>query len=180
MEIINLFEAPRTIHQQAAELLRRAFLQAYHECAEEEIGLILQPERIAVAAVEEGRLLGFVGAIPQYGVTAWELHPLVVDEECRFQGIGRMLCGALERTLLQKGCMTVYLGTDDENNRTSLSGTDLFEHTFEKIANIQNIGKHPYEFYQKIGYHITGVVPDANGIGKPDILMAKSLVRSQK
>lgn len=31
----------------------------------------------------------------------------------------------------------------------------------------------PYEFYQKLGYAIIGVVPDANGLGKPDILMAK-------
>jgi len=32
---------------------------------------------------------------------------------------------------------------------------------------------HPFEFYQKQGYVITGVVPDANGVGKPDILMSK-------
>jgi aminoglycoside 6'-N-acetyltransferase I len=36
---------------------------------------------------------------------------------------------------------------------------------------------HPYEFYQKLGYVIVGVIPDANGPGKPDILMAKSLAR---
>lgn len=32
---------------------------------------------------------------------------------------------------------------------------------------------HPYEFYQKLGYSIVGVLPDANGFEKPDIFMAK-------
>jgi hypothetical protein len=36
-------------------------------------------------------------------------------------------------------------------------------------------GRHPNEFYQKLGYEIVGVIPDANGLGKHDILMAKSL-----
>jgi aminoglycoside 6'-N-acetyltransferase I len=43
----------------------------------------------------------------------------------------------------------------------------------EKIANIQNYKGHPYEFYLKCGYTITGVMPDANGRGKPDIIMGK-------
>jgi aminoglycoside 6'-N-acetyltransferase I len=29
------------------------------------------------------------------------------------------------------------------------------------------------KFYQKLGYVIVGVIPDANGPGKPDIMMAK-------
>lgn len=37
-------------------------------------------------------------------------------------------------------------------------------------------GGHPYEFYQTLGFVILGVIPDANGLGKPDILMAKRLV----
>jgi len=31
--------------------------------------------------------------------------------------------------------------------------------------------------YQKCGFVIVGVVPDANGLGKPDILMAKRIYK---
>ncbi len=31
--------------------------------------------------------------------------------------------------------------------------------------------------YQKRGFVIVGVVPDANGLGKPDILMAKRIYK---
>jgi aminoglycoside 6'-N-acetyltransferase I len=58
---------------------------------------------------------------------------------------------------------------------TSLAGVDLYENLWEKIRYIQDLKGHPFGFYQKLGYIITGVVPDANGRGKPDILMAKRL-----
>jgi len=38
---------------------------------------------------------------------------------------------------------------------------------------IKNLQQHPFEFYQLLGFEIVGLVPDANGFGKPDILMAK-------
>jgi predicted acetyltransferase len=39
--------------------------------------------------------------------------------------------------------------------------------------------RHPFEFYQKLAYVVVGIVPDANGPGKPDILMAKRLQQSK-
>lgn len=175
MELVEITRADRDYLSDAAELLRKAFPHSYSDCADEEMQLCTEPERIALGAVENGRLIGFVGAIPQYGVTGWELHPLVVSEDCRSMGVGTRLCARLEELLAQRGCLTVYLGSDDEFGTTSLYGTDLFEDTYEKILGIKNLNRHPYEFYQKVGYKIVGVIPDANGIGKPDIWLAKSL-----
>ncbi len=74
-----------------------------------------------------------------------------------------------------RGGLTILLGSDDEDNMTSLSGIDLYENLWEKVRDIRNFKRHPFEFYQKMGYVITGVVPDANGVGKPDILMSKQI-----
>lgn len=180
MQIISLTNETSDYNKQAAYLLEQTFPHAYKDCGKEEIKKCLEPERIAIAAVKDEILLGFVGTIPQYGITAWELHPLVVRKDYRLQGIGTSLCSALEKKLKERGCLTIYLGSDDENESTSLSNTDLFQDTFEKISHIKNIKNHPYEFYQKIGYQIVGVIPDANGIGKPDIWLAKSIAYEKK
>jgi len=177
MHIADLIKTDESHCAQVAALLREAFPHAYGDCAEEEVDTCLSEGRIALVSLEGDRVLGFVGAIPQYENTGWELHPLVVDKICRSRGVGRALVAALEARLREKGCLTVYLGTDDEFGQTSLSDTDLFENTYEKIGCVRNLHNHPYEFYQKCGYKIVGVIPDANGLGKPDIYMAKSLVR---
>lgn len=165
--------------RQAADLLAEAFPHAYGnypEQAREELEDILADGGFMMMAVEAGEVTGFVGAIPQYGQTGWELHPLVVKEKYHRHGIGKQLVSALETEIIRRGGIMVYLGTDDEFFSTSLSQGDLFEDTLEKIRQIQNLKNHPYEFYQKVGYQIIGVLPDANGFCKPDIFMAKRLV----
>ncbi len=102
-----------------------------------------------------------------------ELHPLVVKPGYQHQGIGRKLVAALEEAVGKLGGSTIYLGTDDENYRTTVSGIDLYPNVLEKLQNIENPGGHPYEFYRKVGFAIVGILPDANGPGKPDIFMAK-------
>jgi aminoglycoside 6'-N-acetyltransferase I len=47
----------------------------------------------------------------------------------------------------------------------------------DAIRDIRNLGGHPYEFYQRVGFTIAGVLPDANGPGKPDIFLAKRINR---
>jgi aminoglycoside 6'-N-acetyltransferase I len=89
--------------------------------------------------------------------------------------VGSALVADLERLLKARGATTIYLGTDDEDNRTSLGGVDLYPDVLGHAARIRNLRRHPYEFYQKVGFTIVGVIPDANGPGKPDIFMAKRL-----
>lgn len=175
MEIIHLTDGQTQWVAEAAALLAVIFPHSYKDSAAEEMESCLESGKVALVAVEDGHVIGFVGAMPQYGQTGWELHPLAVKREQQRQGIGTLLVQALEKEVAAQGAVMLYLGTDDEFNQTTLSQGDLFENTFAKIAAIQNLNRHPYEFYQKVGYQIVGVIPDANGPGKPDILMAKRL-----
>ncbi len=91
--------------------------------------------------------------------------------------MGRALVTDLEEHVRLQGGLTLWVGTDDETNQTTLGGVDLYPNVCEHIAKIRNIRRHPYEFYQKVGFVLVGVVPDANGFGKPDILMAKRVAQ---
>jgi aminoglycoside 6'-N-acetyltransferase I len=102
-----------------------------------------------------------------------EIHPLVVHRDCQGRGIGRALVADLEVQVRERGGMTVCLGTDDENGRTSIGGTDLYPDPLAAATTLRSHGSHPFEFYRKLGYAVVGVLPDANGYGKPDIFMAK-------
>jgi len=180
MNIITLSPADESLILQAAQLMVNAFREHWREAWQtfeeglKEVHEMLEAERICRAAIDDDQnLLGIIGGIPTYDGHVWELHPLAVQPNMQGQGIGRMLIEDFEEQVRQRGGLTITLGSDDEDNMTSLSGVDLFENTWEKIRNIRNVKGHPFEFYQKMGYVITGVVPDANGIGKPDILMSK-------
>lgn len=79
----------------------------------------------------------------------------------------------LEDLVGQRGALTLWAGSDDENEETSLGGADLYADIPGSIQGIQNLRGHPYEFYLKVGFRIVGIMPDANGRGKPDIFLAK-------
>lgn len=178
MEIKKLTSKDIIWIQEAASILVEAFPHSWTSVNEgiEEMEGCLEEEKIALVAVENGHAVGFIGAMPQYGTTGWEMHPLVVSRVYRGTGVGGNLVKELEKEVLLQGGVMIYLGSDDEFGSTNLYNCDLFEDTFEKINNIKNLKNHPFEFYQKQGYKIVGVFPDANGIGKPDIWMAKRLV----
>lgn len=164
---------------QAAQLLVAGFKAHWPnawptlESAMEEVREAVGAERISRIAVEGELVLGWIGGIPQYDGHVWELHPLVVAAAQRGRGIGRALVEDLEAQVAARGGLTIYLGTDDEDDMTSLAGADLYSDLWGQIARIRNLKGHPYSFYEKLGFIIVGVVPDANGPGKPDICMAK-------
>jgi aminoglycoside 6'-N-acetyltransferase I len=175
MEIIPFDRDNNVFRKSLADLLISCFPHCYADSAKDEVEECLSEDRIALIALIKGHLAGFVGAAPHYGVTGWELHPLAVIPEFQGKGIGTALVHALEAEVRKRGGITLYLGTDDEFDKTSLSNVNLYDHLWERIANIRNLKKHPYEFYQKQGFQIVGVLPDVNGLGKPDIYMAKRI-----
>lgn len=134
------------------------------------------PGRISrVARDDDGTVSGWIAGIEQYHGYAWELHPLAVKPGVQRRGIGRALVSDLEEQVRRRGASVLYLGCDDEFAGTSLYGADLLPDVFRHVAAIRNVGRHPFEFYQKCGYVIVGVLPDVNGPGRPDILMAKRI-----
>jgi len=175
LEDVIVIPLVQRIADDAAEILCDT-LKYNKQDAAAEVKRMLSSKRIALAVITaDMHVAGIVGAIPQYGVTGWELHPLAVLKEYQGRGLGRLLVQALESEIAARGGVMIYLDSDDETGTTSLYGTDLYDDTFGKLASIQNTGGHPFPFYEKQGYKIVGVFPDANGIGKPDIWMAKRI-----
>src|SRR6266581_5799923 len=184
MKIVDLHSDDESTIHEVATLLVEGFAANWPEAwpdlesALEEVRESFAAGRISrVALDEDGMVLGWIGGISHYRGHVWELHPLVVRVNQQGKGIGRALVADLEERVKERGGLTITLGTDDVTGQTSLAGIDLFPNVWEYVARIRNLKQHPYEFYQKLGYVIVGVMPDANGLGKRDILMAKSIVR---
>jgi len=45
----------------------------------------------------------------------------------------------------------------------------------EKLRRLAPTGRHPYTFYRWLGYAVVCVLPDVDGFGRHDILMAKRI-----
>jgi aminoglycoside 6'-N-acetyltransferase I len=129
----------------------------------------------ASRAMLEGELvLGWIGGLPKYGGRVWGLHPLVVRREYRRRGIGRVLVAAFEAGAAARGAPALTLGTDDDSGMTSLASVDLFSDSPQRTAAIRDLDRdRPFLFYRKPGYTVTGVMPGANGPGRPGIFMSK-------
>ncbi len=49
-----------------------------------------------------------------------------------------------------------------------------YEDVPRHLAALRDLGgRHPFRFYRRLGYVVTGCMPDANGPGRPDIYMSK-------
>lgn len=182
IQILDLSADDELKIEQIAQLLVESFRQDWPDAypnlsvALAQVREFFETDRISRIAIDDrGEVVGWIGGTPQYDGHVWELHPLVVKAECRRQGIGRSLVMDLEAQARERGGITLWVGSDDENNLTTLSGIDLYPDVWEHISKIRNLRGHPYEFYQSVGFAIVGVLPDANGWGKPDILMAKRI-----
>lgn len=182
LEIVELSDKDEDYIRQAAEMLSVAFHWDNDwgtlEGALEEVHSVMEEGR-AFAAIEDGKVVGWIGGLVEYRGNVWELHPLVVRVDSRLGGVGRALVAHLEDAAREAGVTTIMLGTDDEDGRTNLSRIDdLYAELPDILNNVFSLdaaNPHPVDFYRKCGYTVVGVVPDANGYGKPDIFMSKRL-----
>lgn len=181
MQIIDFPRGETDLIEQAAALLVERFGAHWPDAwpdmasAREEVLECLDAEYICRAAVGDGVLLGWIGGRPEYDGHVWELHPIVVRADRERRGIGRALVADLEAQARGRGGLTMMLGTDDTDGMTTLADADLYTDLWTQIQHIRDLKGHPFGFYQRCGYTIIGVMPDANGRGKPDIYMGKRL-----
>jgi aminoglycoside 6'-N-acetyltransferase I len=173
--IVDLDAADAGAIAQVAEILMEAFphWKTTLDEARAEVEGSFAEGHLSLVAQSGDRVLGWVGGIPAYDY-AWELHPLVVAAAARGQGVGTALVQALEERVRERGALTLFLGTDDDREiaGTSAGDIDLFPDPLQHAAELQVID-HPVAFYRRLGFVVVGLLPDANGPGKPDVFMAK-------
>jgi len=166
-----------------ARLLRDSFdawngafqdLESAREAVHESLGV----DRISRVAIDPAEgVVGWIGGMPSYRGVVWELHPLVVAVSHQRRGIGCTLVEDLERLVKLRGGLTLWLGSDDELGETSVGFVDVYADIPGAIRGFRKLGGgHPAEFYFRLGFKIVGLLPDANGAGKPDIFFAKRLI----
>jgi len=143
--------------------------------AAETVNKCLNDKNICLGITVNNSLIGWIGLRPMYEKT-WELHPMVVKNDCQKKGYGKILLKEAEKIARENGIIGIFIGSDDETNKTSLSDKEITgENIFDEIKNIKNYKNHPFEFYIKCGYCIIGMIPNANGPKKPDILLWKDI-----
>jgi aminoglycoside 6'-N-acetyltransferase I len=165
----------------ASEILLEAFLEAKmwpninEKEASDAVKELTTEENICIGIKVDNQLIGWVGLMPRYEKT-WELHPMAILPKFQKKGYGKYLLNELEKFARERGIIGIIVGSDDETNKTSLSETEINgENIFKELENIKNYKNHPYEFYKKCGFIIVGIIPNANGPKKPDILMWKDI-----
>ena len=136
----------------------------------------LGPARLSRVVVgEDGRVLAWCGGIRECDGRVWELHPMAVRPDHQRRGIGRVLMADFEAQVRERGGTAVVLVTDDVDGATTAHGLDLYPEIWRHIRDLRVLKDHPVGFYQRCGYVVYGLLPDASGWGKPGILMAKRI-----
>jgi aminoglycoside 6'-N-acetyltransferase I len=178
---MHIRDARRDDEPTMAALLVEAFAADWPEAFPDQAAAVASVRDVLAQGfarvADHGQVVGWAGGLPQYDGRVWELHPLVVAPARQGRGIGRALVGDLEDRVRERGGLTIVLGSDDETAMTSLADVDLYDDLPGRLAGATARKRHPFVFYQKLGFVICGCIPDANGPGKPDILMAKRVAR---
>jgi aminoglycoside 6'-N-acetyltransferase I len=145
------------------------------EAAIEEVHESLERDGISRVLVDGNRVVAWIGAFRQFSGRVVEIHPLIVARANQGNGLSRQMVRHVEVWARKQGALTLLVGTSDETKATSLSGVDVYGDVGQAIANFHQLAPYPCGFWLRLGFRIVGVLPDAEGFGKPNIMMAKPL-----
>lgn len=157
--------------------------QAFKENAPDWIPTMALAKAQVLAAGSTGRLgrvlsqdnnpMGWIGLIK--GARVWEIHPIAVSTDQQYQGLGHLLVEDVAAIAKTAGALTLYASTSDEVGTTNLFGIDLYADPAGAIRTIEATGRNPYKFWEKAGFTLVGLLPDAEGLGKPALQLARRL-----
>jgi len=180
MEIVNVQTLDKMQQIQAAQMLTDELPLGWPTLADAKAEInerwSNEPDALFLAAVDDGTVIGWCGILPHYDDKVFEIHPMVVRHDRQRKGIGTALINEIENAARVRGGLIIWAGADDDkpDGETSFANVDLFDDLPKRIREFSP-GTHQSAFYLKQGYKIIGVMPDANGPGKPDIFLAKRL-----
>ncbi|MGI9626791.1 MAG: GNAT family N-acetyltransferase [Longimicrobiales bacterium] len=169
---VALREQLAVIAFEAAAINAPAWLPTLDDARKEVDDATMKGQVARVLFDEAGAPIGWASCAHQYdGV--WELHPMLIAPAHHRRGYGTKLARDIERQVASRGASVLVLSTSDSTNATSLSDTDLYGDPIDALANLTFNKDHPVRFWQRIGYRVVGVVPDAEGPGIPSISLAR-------
>ena len=179
-KIIRLDPANQTHIEQIAQFLHQCFrkyspdwLPTISDCRQE-IAESFEPGRSSLVMLDEqDHAIGWTGAI--WDENVWEIHPIAVSPNHQHQGVGAALVNEICQLARQNGAAAIWAGTSDETGATNFSQTDLYTNPIKAMEQIEAPDDHAINFWRHIGFTLVGVLPDAEGRGKPGIHFAKSL-----
>jgi aminoglycoside 6'-N-acetyltransferase I len=165
------------------ERLSAITFEAFQENAPEWLPTLEQARKQVIGADSAGRLgrvflidgqpAGWIGVIKRRHL--WEIHPIAVALEHQYNGCGHRLVEDVAAIAKRAGVLTLLAGTSDEVGTTNLFAADLYADPATSIRNIHAIGRSPYRFWENAGFTVVGLIPDAEGRGKPAIQLARRL-----
>ena len=143
------------------------------DAAREEVDDVTAAGQVARVLFDDaGVPIGWGSCAHQYD-SVWELHPMLIAPTHHRQGHGTALARDIEHQAAIRGASVLVLSTSDATHATSLSDTDLYADPIGALGSLTFKKDHPVRFWQKIGYSVVGVVPDAEGPGIPSISLAR-------
>jgi aminoglycoside 6'-N-acetyltransferase I len=130
--------------------------------------------RLARVAIDEDEsVAGWIGAVRDEGGSSWRVDLIAVKVARQRQGVGTALLADLEDRVAALGGLALWARLADRDASTTLGATELYPEVLTSASRLESSAGHPFQFFTKAGFRIAGVLPDASGLGCPDILLVK-------